>query len=101
MNVSSDALNTKEKNDEHARNDDDGNSETQKDEGQQEDGEGSHPEENFESDQNEPRRETWKQSSNRPRPDEAQGRRNTRGNREGNRLAESAKSLQAFNSQAP
>src|SRR5262245_49877868 len=72
MNVSSDALNTKENNDEHIGNDD-GNSETQEGERRQEackGEEGSGHEENGESDQGEAGSKIWKQGRDCPGADE-------------------------------
>src|SRR5688572_6752313 len=91
MNVSSDALNTKENNEERTGNDGDRNSETQEGEGQQEIDKGdeaSKGEESREGNQAE-EHPIWQQGRESPGIDEAQGRCNPRGNRQSNRLAES------------
>jgi hypothetical protein len=89
MNVSSDALNKKENKNKHARNDDQaGNCKPEDDESQQEVRKGSETEEDREGNQGEGL-SIRKQGRESPGPDEAQGRRNPRGNREGDRLAES------------
>jgi hypothetical protein len=89
MNVSSDALTTKENDDEHTGNDTDRN--TEEGEGQQEIRKGNEARETKEGreDSKSEKHSIWKQGREGPGTDEAKGRRDACGNRKGDRLAES------------